>query len=1344
LPFIYNILQLKPALAVNKKLKFLIKCFSVCAILSALTCAGFFVWLRMTLPSFTFLNSRIEDSLKKLAPDYRIEFSEIKLAASVRHLIPGVQVSSIRIYCGETALLICPELFASFSLSGLITGQMQPVKIHIREPHFAQIPLLFPASPSQVSAPVSGKKNASQQIADALSGLFSLLREYSSFKEFHIQDAVVDTGTARHRGWLEIPEIRVKIQHKSNGITLKTNIRTRFHESDTAVDGEIAWSAPDKSGQVNAEFRNINPSGLADLIPSADFLRGCRFPLQGKIQASIASGNTDISLLKLSSSGGMLFHPRVWENPLHMEKMDLQAAVTENFSRINLHSFLLSFAEPDFHGPVFSGSGNIRLVPQRPEMDMNIRADRLKPDRAHLYWPYPLAHTARDWIRHHFKSGDIDGAEVKLLFRPEDWQRDTLPESVLLARVPFQHVSLDYHPPLAPIHDVSGVGEFTFHGVNIQVFQGRVYDTPVEKGQVNIRWMKEQSDISIEAHTQGPPDDLRQAVDALTGQKSPTVSIAEGTARTRLTFAFPLTHFTKEAFLYTAKSEMQNIRIPDFHGFGISLKSLSAELRNQEIAFEGSGGKVRSTNYLESPVSVKSIRGNGQILYHPPGMVLENLFADLNGPQIKASGFVKYKEDYPHIDANIQVNQLFIQDAIACWPVHVAASVRKWIKTRFSSGRIDNAAVRINMDPQAFQQKHLPKTALEAIVPFSDVTLDYHPSLPKLEKGAGIAIFYADSMNAELHSGMAGNSGIESATVHITDMTGEKAEVEIQAAVTGPVNDLLNAAGAFADKYKGPEIKEGEAKTQLQISLPLVTGLSGKDVRVKGSSEIKNISIADISGISLSQGNIRARFEGAKVEARGTIRAGATELSVDLQTALSERQKTVDVLGVTGTVHADRLKDFGISPISFLTGSASCKAVFTFRPNHIGIDFTADMENTELNLKQLGWRKAKGQKGMLRVKADAAGKNITLSQIQLSGNGFDISGSGTVRSGTQTGKMISDLRFDRVHFGDSDFALGISTGPAYDIRISGKKFDAGPLIQSFSQNHSKGKSTPEPQTKKTEKNSFSGTVSVALENLGLRNDIEVYGLRFAGQWKDSRIVSAQLQGNHSKKENFSLSLSPQKNGSRINIRSDNAGILLKGFDISKDIIGGQLELAADAQGNFPMEKTVKAKLDMRDFAIVNISLVTKILSAASFVGILEQMKSGGVAFDTLESELEYANEVLSIRKTRMEGLSMGMTAEGRISFMDDSMELNGVVVPFNLINKMVGLIPILGKLIVGDGIIATNYTVTGAYKDPDVRIEPLSTLAVGSLRSIFNHINLKNTSPVQDNAQENMTPRGDK
>ena len=79
-----------------------------------------------------------------------------------------------------------------------------------------------------------------------------------------------------------------------------------------------------------------------------------------------------------------------------------------------------------------------------------------------------------------------------------------------------------------------------------------------------------------------------------------------------------------------------------------------------------------------------------------------------------------------------------------------------------------------------------------------------------------------------------------------------------------------------------------------------------------------------------------------------------------------------------------------------------------------------------------------------------------------------------------------------------------------------------------------------------------------------------------------------------------------------------------------------------------------------------------------------------------------------------EGASLGATAEGSYDPETGNIDLRGVVVPFNIFNKVIEVIPVLGKVIVGDGIIATSYHISGPYKDIKIDVSPLSTLALGA------------------------------
>ena len=66
-----------------------------------------------------------------------------------------------------------------------------------------------------------------------------------------------------------------------------------------------------------------------------------------------------------------------------------------------------------------------------------------------------------------------------------------------------------------------------------------------------------------------------------------------------------------------------------------------------------------------------------------------------------------------------------------------------------------------------------------------------------------------------------------------------------------------------------------------------------------------------------------------------------------------------------------------------------------------------------------------------------------------------------------------------------------------------------------------------------------------------------------------------------------------------------------------------------------------------------------------------------------------------------------------------------------------GRYPILGALLTGsrkEGVFAANYSVTGSLDDPDFEINPLSALAPGILREIFD------AAPVEHSAEAPLNP----
>ena len=64
------------------------------------------------------------------------------------------------------------------------------------------------------------------------------------------------------------------------------------------------------------------------------------------------------------------------------------------------------------------------------------------------------------------------------------------------------------------------------------------------------------------------------------------------------------------------------------------------------------------------------------------------------------------------------------------------------------------------------------------------------------------------------------------------------------------------------------------------------------------------------------------------------------------------------------------------------------------------------------------------------------------------------------------------------------------------------------------------------------------------------------------------------------------------------------------------------------------------------------------------------------------------------------------------------------MVPAYVINSLLGRIPVLGKIFTGgekgSGVFAATYKMAGPIEDPKVSVNPLSVLAPGLLRKLFN------------------------
>ncbi|MDP2700135.1 AsmA-like C-terminal domain-containing protein [Thalassospira sp.] len=249
-------------------------------------------------------------------------------------------------------------------------------------------------------------------------------------------------------------------------------------------------------------------------------------------------------------------------------------------------------------------------------------------------------------------------------------------------------------------------------------------------------------------------------------------------------------------------------------------------------------------------------------------------------------------------------------------------------------------------------------------------------------------------------------------------------------------------------------------------------------------------------------------------------------------------------------------------------------------------------------------------------------------------------------------------------------------------------------------------------------------VFVTLQEVLMAQDQTIRGVqgsvRIEGEEWRSIVLRGEIGANNA---GLVAEIEPAASGPYRNVRltSGDAGAFLKAIDLYESMADGALRIEGqvnDREYSQPFTGTV----NVTGFRIVNAPLAARVLGAASLFGLVDVLQGNGIAFDVLDGEFTYSNDVLALNKMAANGSAIGVTSNGSIDLAKDEIRLAGSIVPIYALNSVLGNIPILGNLLVGEeggGVFAPTYTVEGPVDNPDIAVNPLSTFVPGIFRNLI-------------------------
>jgi hypothetical protein len=166
--------------------------------------------------------------------------------------------------------------------------------------------------------------------------------------------------------------------------------------------------------------------------------------------------------------------------------------------------------------------------------------------------------------------------------------------------------------------------------------------------------------------------------------------------------------------------------------------------------------------------------------------------------------------------------------------------------------------------------------------------------------------------------------------------------------------------------------------------------------------------------------------------------------------------------------------------------------------------------------------------------------------------------------------------------------------------------------------------------------------------------------------------------------------------------------------------GGQIWVAMDppTMDSSPQEGLI----NVRDFVVRGESAIQQAAGAASSGQGSQPAYQTSTQFARARAEFTRQSGLLSIKDGLVSGPTVGATIEGRIDYNANQVRMSGTFLPAYGLNNVFGQIPFFGIFLGGgsnEGLFGITYEVVGTPGSPTLRVNPISAIAPGLTRKMF-------------------------
>lgn len=667
---------------------------------------------------------------------------------------------------------------------------------------------------------------------------------------------------------------------------------------------------------------------------------------------------------------------------------------------------------------------------------------------------------------------------------------------------------------------------------------------------------------------------------------------------------------------------------------------------------------------------------------------------------------------------NIEAKAMPVEDLGKYWPPNLGSDAREWVVANLPEGNIEEVHATITVTPEDFVAGIVDKSNVEGEMIYSGLRVNYIDGFQPITDAGGVAHFDGTSITFDVQKGSLGESSLEG-IVYIYDIDKYDVMMEVDARTTGPVADvkkfleLLQSSNNSEENLIDISKIDGKADTSHFYKFILEKALTYDQVEFRAKSELQDVSLPSVaSGINLTGGGFSLSVDRNKMSLDGDGYLNGALAKIKWIEDFTGKNKYSSEYYVNSYLSSVEFVKLGGPDIDGLKGNFSTAIEIKQQKSKRDIFVKADLKDSDISLDFLGWKKPIGEDASLSAQIEEGKENYVIKNLSLKAKDMEASGLGQIEKGKEIKSMFDIVELKS---GKTDMHVRVvnASENEYVVTVEGKVFDAGPLLEDFSggveDDHAADK--------------ISIDAELLLEKMLLKNGVVINNVQGHALCQ-TRCKTVDIKGSLSPGQDVEIKLNPDNKDMVFSIISDNGGATLKGLDIINHVEGGHFVTSAKAPIDDPT-KPFHGKLVMQDFKVQDAPVLAKLLTVASFTGIVELLQDEGISFNKMKGQYSFKDNILKLREIKATGASLAITAEGDVDLNKGELKLQGNVVPATLLNKVLENIPFFGFAITGGGeesVIATRYTITGTFANPDITVNPFSILTPGFLRNIWGDV----------------------